>query len=552
MKKNVFLIIDFDSTFICLESLDELAKISLEKRRDKKTILSEIEKITIQGMEGKIPFEESLQKRLALFVPTKEDIEKLIQLLKQNISQSFQEHKKFIAKHTDQIFIISGGFREFIIPVVKELGIRDDHVLANTFRFDKEGKVLGYDRSNPLSRAGGKAEAVKQLYLSGTVVVIGDGFTDYDVVARGAADRFVAFIEQCNRKDVIKKADTVARNFGEVIEYISTLRAGRQEKVLLLENIDVSAQETFANSGYEVISLPRALGEEELIERIQHATILGIRSKTKVTRNVLKRAKKLKAVGAFCIGTDQIDLKACQEYGITVFNAPFSNTRSVTELALGEIIMLSRSTFEKSKALHRGVWDKSAKGSHEVRGKTIGIIGYGHIGTQLSILAEALGMNVSYYDIQEKLAYGAAQKCNSLQELLAGSDIITVHIDGRQENERFIGEEEFSQVKEGVIFLNLSRGNVVDYEALASAIKNGKVAGAAVDVFPDEPKKNGDPFLSPLQGLPNVILTPHIGGSTEEAQEEIGKYVSRKLVSFLKTNNDDLAVVTARKEVKQL
>lgn len=262
-------------------------------------------------------------------------------------------------------------------------------------------------------------------------------------------------------------------------------------------------------------------------------SLLGIRSKTHVTERVLDAADGLVAVGAFCIGTNQIDLRAASERGVTVFNAPFSNTRSVVELAIAEIISMTRRLTEKNQLMHDGVWDKSADGAHEVRGRTLGIVGYGNIGTQLSVLAENLGMHVLFYDTADRLALGNARRCASLPDLLAAADVVTLHVDGRAENKSMFGENEFAQMKHGALFLNLSRGFVVDYAALRERIESGAIAGAAVDVFPVEPKGRGDEFVSELRGLPNVILTPHIGGSTEEAQQDIGRFVAGKLRDFV-------------------
>jgi D-3-phosphoglycerate dehydrogenase len=261
-----------------------------------------------------------------------------------------------------------------------------------------------------------------------------------------------------------------------------------------------------------------------------------------VTADVLAQAPDLRVVGAFCIGTNQIDLPAATERGVAVFNAPFSNTRSVVELALAEIIALTRRLTVHDDAMHTGLWRKSAKGSHEVRGRRLGIVGYGKIGSQLSVLAEALGMRVSFYDTADTLALGNARRCATLDELLAGSDVVTLHIDGRPGNSGLFGEEQFARMVPGAIFLNLSRGFVVDHRALRRNIDSGHLAGAAVDVFPQEPAGAGDPFESDLRGLPNVILTPHIGGSTEEAQEDIGRFVAGKLLGYLQRGATALSV----------
>ena len=308
-------------------------------------------------------------------------------------------------------------------------------------------------------------------------------------------------------------------------------------KVLILENIHTDAEQIFEREGYQIEVISSALSEEELCEKIQGVFIIGIRSKTHITRKVLEHADRLMAVGAFCIGTNQIDLKACAEQGIIVFNAPYSNTRSVVELALAEIIMLMRRIPYMTTGMHQGKWDKSAKGSYEIRSKKLGIIGYGNIGAQLSVLAEAAGMDVYYYDLVEKLALGNATKVDTLDELLAKVDVVTLHVDGRKENKMIFGEEQFKKMKPGSIFINLSRGFVVDIDALASHLESGHIAGAAVDVYPEEPKSNQEEFVSKLRGIPNVILTPHIGGSTQEAQKNIANYVPGMIIDYINTGN---------------
>ncbi len=313
-------------------------------------------------------------------------------------------------------------------------------------------------------------------------------------------------------------------------------------KILMLENIHPRAHRIFRDDNIVVKSISGSLGEQELSEAIQDVSVLGIRSKTNVTKKVIEKAEKLLAVGAYCIGTNQIDLNACSDRGIVVFNAPFSNTRSVVELVLGEIIMLIRGVFDKSVRLHKGYWSKSANGNHEVRGKKLGIIGYGNIGSQLSVLAESLGMNVYYYDLVDKLALGNARRCDSLEQLLSKCDVVSVHVDGRPENRNLISYKQFEQMKNGVYFLNLSRGFVVNIKALSDNLKSNKVKGAAIDVFPSEPKNNREPFVCELQDLPNVIITPHVGGSTEEAQQNIAEFVSNKIMDFIHDGSTMLSV----------
>jgi D-3-phosphoglycerate dehydrogenase len=311
-------------------------------------------------------------------------------------------------------------------------------------------------------------------------------------------------------------------------------------KALLLENISAVAVEGFRQAGYEVEEHKTALDERELVEKIKPVSLLGVRSKTRVTAAVLEAAPKLVAVGAFCIGVDKIDSKTASERGIAVFNDPHSNSRSVAELVMGEIIMLLRRTFQASSEMHRGVWNKSAAGAHEVRGLTLGIVGYGKIGSQLSDLAEAMGMRVVFYDTSHVLARGNARPV-SFRELLEISDVVTLHVDGKKENQDLFGDQEFRAMKDGACFLNLSRGFVVDHEALAAHLKTGKLSGAAIDVFPKEPE-SGAGFESALRALPNVILTPHVGGSTEEAQANIGSFVSAKLLDYLRTGDSLLSV----------
>jgi D-3-phosphoglycerate dehydrogenase / 2-oxoglutarate reductase len=313
-------------------------------------------------------------------------------------------------------------------------------------------------------------------------------------------------------------------------------------KALVLENIHPTAVDVLRSRGYEVELRPGALREDELVESLDGVQLLGIRSNTTVSERVLKEAPDLEAIGCFCIGTNQVDLVAAAERGVGVFNAPYSNTRSVVELVIGEIIALARRLPEKTQRMHDGVWDKSARGSHEVRGRTLGIVGYGNIGTQLSNVAEALGMRVVFYDKADRPAHGNARRMASLAELLETADVVSLHVDGRPGNAGLFGAAEFAAMKPRALFINASRGMVVDYDSLRAHVLSGHVAGAAVDVFPVEPKAQGDAFESVLRGLDNVILTPHVGGSTQEAQEEIGRFVAEKLAGFALQGSTALSV----------
>ena len=319
-------------------------------------------------------------------------------------------------------------------------------------------------------------------------------------------------------------------------------------KVLLLENVSDEAVQEFRQNGYENIThLKTALTEEELVSRIGNVHILGIRSKTNVTARVLEAAEKLLAVGCFCIGTDQVDMVAAMRKGVVIFNAPYSNTRSVAELVIGTAIMLIRRIPEKNKLMHEGTWMKDARNSHELRGKTMGVIGYGNIGSQVSIMAESLGMKVVFYDTVKKLPLGNATQAGSLSDLLKVADIISIHTPAGASTSNMINKKTLAQCKKGAILINFARGEVVDLNAMRAALETGVLSGAAVDVYPDEPGENGAAFSCPLQQMPNVLLTPHIGGSTEEAQVNIGQDVSAKLVAFL-----DTGVTTGSLSVPQL
>jgi D-3-phosphoglycerate dehydrogenase / 2-oxoglutarate reductase len=305
-------------------------------------------------------------------------------------------------------------------------------------------------------------------------------------------------------------------------------------KILLLENVSDVAVKNFARQGYShVEKLTKALPEAELIQAIKNVHLLGIRSKTQVTKAVLDAAEKLQAIGCFCIGVNQVNLGAATENGVAVFNAPYSNTRSVAELVIGASIMLIRRIPDKNIAAHKGMWMKESSGSYELRGKTLGIIGYGNIGTQVSVLAESLGMRVIFYDIETKMPLGNAEDMRSLKEVLSKADIVTLHVPETAQTKNLLNKSNLKYCKKGSIILNYARGEVIELNDLRKFIESGQIAGAAIDVFPVEPEKNGDHFESPLQNIPNVLLTPHIGGSTEEAQQNIGEDVSNKLLNYL-------------------
>jgi D-3-phosphoglycerate dehydrogenase len=540
------IIFDFDSTLVQVESLPELARISLKNHPERTERLAEIERITELTASGQMSMAEGIALRIELLDAHRSHIEALVRSLKRTLTPSVKRNKVFFKSYRDQIYVISNGFQEFIWPVVETLGIRQDHVFANSFLFGSDGDIIGFDTKNPLTRQDGKARRVKRLGLDGEVVVIGDGYSDYQIKEHEMAARFYAFTENVRREAVVERADHVLPSLDEFLYLrkfpLSVSYPKTRIRVLLLENIHPAAGEQFEKEGYSVTRMPVSLSEEELVGELEGITLLGIRSGTRITERVLEAADKLKGIGAFCIGTNQMELDPCARHGVIVFNAPYSNTRSVVELAIGEIVMLARRTFEKSTELHQGLWIKSATGCFEVRGKKLGIVGYGNIGSQLSVLAEAMGMDVSYYDIVEKLPLGNATKCGSLSELLKTVDIVSVHVDDRARNRNLFGEREFRLMKDGALFLNLSRGFVADMGSLAKALESKKLGGAAVDVFPEEPQASHPAFRSELQGLSNVILTPHIGGSTGEAQENIARFVSRALIDFINTGSSFTSV----------
>ena len=537
-KKNF--VFDFDSTLTRVEALDVLAEITLVNNPKKEAIINEIIELTNLGIDGKISFTASLEKRIQLLNAKKSDLAILIQQLKEKVSPSIERNKEFFEKFSENIYVISCGFKEFIDDIVKDYNIPSERVYANTFVFDENDIIVGFDNANVLSTHHGKIQCLKELNLDGEVQVIGDGYSDYVTKEAGVADKFFAYTENIEREKTIENADHIAPNLDEFL-FVNKLPRKisypkNRIKILLLENVHPDAFDKLSSDGFTVELVKTSLPEVELIKKLQGVHVLGIRSKTQVTKKVLQAANKLMVVGAFCIGTKQIDLEACKENGIVVFNAPYSNTRSVVELAIGEIIMLMRSVFQRSMELHQGQWNKTAQGSREVRGKKLGIVGYGNIGKQLSVLAEALGMDVYYYDIEDKLALGNATRINDLNELLSLSDVVTLHIDDNLANKNFIGKEEFEIMKEGAFLVNLSRGFVVDIKALKEALLSGKLSGAAVDVYPKEPRANGE-YHTELQGLDNVILTPHVGGSTEEAQKDIADFVPGKIMAYINSGN---------------
>lgn len=534
-------IFDFDSTITQVEALDILAEIVLKDNPDRDEVIAEIKEITNLGIDGDISFTESLERRIKLLNAHRDDLDELISRLQEKISESFNRNIDFFKSHKDQIKVISCGFKEFIDPIVEQrFDIASDCVSANTFTFDDQGYIIGFDKTNVLSKHNGKIDCLKQLNLPGEIQVIGDGYSDYVMKEAGVADKFFAYTENVNREKAVVNADFITNSLDEFL-YINKLPRKisypkNRIKILLLENIHQDAYNRLSKDGFSVELISTSLSEEELLEKIKGVHVLGIRSKTQVTQKVLDAADKLLVVSAFCIGTTQIDLEACKERGVIVFNAPYSNTRSVVELAIGQIVMLMRSIFPRSQEMHQKKWNKTAKGAQEIRHKKLGIIGYGNIGKQLSVLAEAIGMRVYFYDIDDQLAIGNAVKCNSMEQILKESDVVSLHVDDNKNNLKLIGARELKMMKKGSFLINLSRGFVVDIDALEQSLRSEHLAGAALDVFPVEPLANGA-YEHSLAGLPNVILTPHIGGSTFEAQKDIADFVPRKIMGYINSGS---------------
>lgn len=559
--QEMYFVFDFDNTFIKGESLEIVAEVALRKHPDREKILEVMGRLVDESMDGRLSFSESLRQRFSFLELHRDHLSRSIEILKTRVTASFWVHKNFFRQYREAIYVVSGGFRELILPITSIFGIPDDHVFANEFMFDFHGKIIGIHEKNPLSQDRGKAKVVKNLSLHGTGIVLGDGMTDFEILKENPRCRFFAFTEHVARGEVVKRAERAVSSLDQLFSHLglaSAQSSAAMNRVLLLENIHPLAVQQLRARGCLVETLSGALDEDELIRKLNGVQFLGIRSKTQVTHRVLENAEHLLGIGAFCIGTDQIDLNAATRRGIAAFNAPFSNTRSVVELALASIVMLYRRIFEKSTKLHQGVWDKSADGACEVRGKTLGIVGYGNIGSQLSVLAENMGMRVLYYDIVEKLPLGNAVSCPDLRTLIEESDVITLHVDGRAGNYNLIDEACFKLMKDGCLFLNLSRGFVVDLEALAANLKTGKLGGAALDVFPNEPKSKDETFVSNLQNMSNVILTPHIGGSTIEAQRNIGEFVATRLLEYFEKGismgsvNFPQLQISERKGVKRI
>ncbi|MBN2354925.1 phosphoglycerate dehydrogenase [candidate division KSB1 bacterium] len=553
------IIFDFDSTIINAEGVDLILKASFEKlsNPERTHLLTQLNILTEKATCGEMPLGEAIRQRFDLTRIIKDDVVKAAENMLDHVNPFVKETIQHLRDAGKQIFVFSTSFEEIVRPVTDALLIAWDHVFTNQLIYDFNGQVIGFNEKNPLFLSVGKGFLAEQMKndgrLPGRTAVVGDGATDLALRKSNIAQIFIFYAGSKVYKDIRQQADFTIDRFDQLLplvfseeEYprelahsISKVRekTTSSPKVLLLENIHKNAVKKFKEHKYPVKNLNNSPDEKELIETAQNYQILGIRSRTRISASTLTNLPDLWVIGAFCIGINQIDLDAAANSGVPVFNAPYSNTRSVAELVVGETIMLMRRIIEKNAAVHEGRWLKSAEGCNEIRGKTIGIVGYGHIGSQVSVLFEQLGMSVLFHDIVDKLPLGNAKSAQHLYDLLGKSDLVTLHVPDTPETRGMIGARELMAMKKGAILINSSRGKVVVVEALRQAIDSGHISGAAIDVFPEEPGRPDEIFQSVLQGANNVILTPHIGGSTQEAQENIADYVSQKIINFAKSGS---------------
>jgi D-3-phosphoglycerate dehydrogenase len=553
------IIFNFDSTLIHTEGVELILQQALQRTAPENQAeqVDKLTRISTLADIGETSVADALHQCFALAQVTRGDVEAVAARVREALNPRVVEALAALQQAGKRLFIFSTGFEELVRPVTRALHVDDDHVFTNQLIYDFKGDVIGFNEKNPLFLSAGKGFLVEQLKndgrLPGGTAVVGRSASDLAIRRNNVAQLFVYYANTQMHEEIRRQADFIIDRFDHLLplffseeelsnekmqvfyEQNGFAEKGGEPNVLLLENIHAEAVQKLEREGLKPRLLKGALRGEELCAAAAEVQVLGLRSQTRLTGDLLARLRDLWVIGAYCIGTNQIDLEAAAKAGIPVFNAPYSNTRSVAELVVGEIIMLMRRIPEKSGAAHAGQWLKSAAGCSEIRGKTVGIIGYGHIGSQVSVLLESLGMSVCFHDIVDKLPLGNARKAASLDDLLGTSDVITLHVPDTPETRNLIGPAQINRMKEGCCMINSSRGKVVDLAALRAALDKGAVAGAAIDVFPEEPNQPTDAFSSPLQGARNTILTPHIGGSTEEAQINIAQYVSEKLNRFILT-----------------
>lgn len=555
MIQNI--IFDFDSSFLSKESIDILVKVGLEKMTATKrqASINALDQVFTETEAGKITRGQKINHQLKIAQITRDDIKTAAERLQKYLLPSVESVLKCFIEEQKNIILFSRGIDEMLFPLTEKLGIPIENVFANLVIYNEQAQAIGVDETNPLFLLNGKvylAESLKnQQRLNGLTAAVGNCGADLSIQKSGIADYFIYFANLYAEPWIRKDADFTIENFAQLQSLVCTkpqpdTRVGAHKpdetfhlnsgfNIVLLENIHQKAKQQLASALHSVKAFKTAAKGDNLLEIADNCDVLGIRSKTWVAGDSLHRMRHLLSIGCFCIGTDQVDLKAAAELGIPVFNAPYANTRSVAELVIGCVVMLMRGVFDKSTAAHAGRWMKQTTFAREIRGKTIGIVGYGHIGSQVSILLENLGMQVVFFDIMDKLPLGNAQRMPGLHALLQVADVVTIHVPDTPLTAGMMSTPEFNQMKTGSVLINTSRGKVVDLAALKVALDSGKLLGAAIDVFPEEPTSSGAAFSNILQKLPNVILTPHIGGSTIEAQENIALEVSSKLDRFLKT-----------------
>ena len=550
MIQNI--IFDFDSTLLNQEAVDVLIEIGLRKFSPEER---QFRRLSLQSLydrteAGEVSRGQKMDQQMSIAKINREDVKAAAATLQLLIRPKIRETIEVLTSNNKQLFVFSRAFEELVRPITDALNIPQRNVFTNKLVFSADNIVTEVDKAQPLYNLNGKvflAESLKnERRFLGETIVIGNSRADLAIRTSGVADTFIYFANQDNDETVLIEADFVVNTFEQILPLVclqlpepewTEVEAQHPYKALLLENIHHQAAETLTAGEIQVNTYKTAASIEELKTIGADCEILGIRSKTQIRAEELNALKSLLTIGCFCIGTDQVDLKAAAAAGIPVFNAPYANTRSVAELVLGEAIMLMRGIFDKSNAAHTGKWYKNTTHSWELRGKTLGIIGYGHIGSQVSVLFEHLGMQVIFHDIVDKLPLGNAKRMPSLADLLQVADIVTLHVPDTKQTQGLIGADEIGLMKEKSMLINFSRGKVVDLNALKSALENGRLVGAAVDVYPEEPASSGEAFHCVLQGVPNVILTPHIGGTTLEAQQNIALEVSGKLRHFLETGS---------------
>lgn len=553
-KMNI--IFDFDSTLVSVESFDLAAELALkETGKDLEKTLSKITEITNSGMNGEITLLESIAKRMEIAGVNENYLKKTGEICTTKLASGIEALIKKLQKQNVNIYIVSGGHDECIYPVSDKLGIPRENVKTNIIKL-KNGK-LDPDGSFIKSR---KLSIVKNLNLDpNKTVTVGDGWTDLEIWKNGLTKHLVAYAEFAKRKKVLRSADKIAHNVNELESYLNeiadeitatnsspkkpiktilshtNMKGLKNEKVLFLENVNQAAVDMFKKAGFKDVEvLSSAIPEEELMKRIKDVAVLGVRSRTWLKKDLFKKAKKLVAVGCFIVGVNKVDMEAAEKAGAPVFHGPFSSTRSVAELAMGFVFSLFRKVHEKNLGAHESKWLKKVDGQ-EVRGKTIGIIGFSNIGSQVGMMAEALGMNVIYYDVANVLPLGNAKRMKTVDSLLKKADVVSIHVPSLPSTRGMINKDSLAKMKDGALLINTSRGDILNEEDVCAALESGQLGGLATDVYTTEPKSPKDPLESPYVKYPNALLTPHIGGSTAEAQSGIGAEVAGKLLDFLQT-----------------